>query len=106
MPIDLFGRDWQYCIKEECQIYSNPIQYQRIFIFEFGVLIFQNIHQTKEKDIIDKVNKYSWKQNDNQERDQLILSKIVVESPRLVNNTIFLTADDLDELLAPIYAFA
>jgi len=106
--VALLDSSFKFKQEEECHIYYDSLSLQYLFIFDFGVVVFWNFRENDEKLILRKlekvlVNKFPV---DEIEKDFMLFSFKLVENPKLEENTIFLTTEELDEKFAHSYAFA
>lgn len=103
-----FDNSYTFKSEEEAHIYFDTKAAKYLFIFDFGVIVFWNFLENEEKLIIKKLERLFIDKlpAEEVEKDYMLFREDIVETPRLDDNTIFLTSEELYEKLAHSYAFA
>lgn len=104
----LFESTYSFKSEDECHIYYDPKISKYLFIFDFGVIVFWNFLENEEKLIIKKIERLFVDKLpiEEMEKDYMLFREAIVENPRLDDNTIYLTTEEIYEKFAHSYAFA
>ena len=94
--------------EEECHIFYNNKDFKYLFIFDFGVTIFWNFTQQEQWTINNRLSHLlvNGLKPDDIEDDIMLVKQGIVENPRIEDNIIYLTTEEVNEKFAHSYAFA